>query len=376
MMNKGIIKDKSSLSAGAAVATFSSNSIRLSGREWVFVGIALAVLLHFGPALWEMIESFEQGTDYRLPYELSNDYWLYKRYCRWACRRYDAIVIGDSVIWGHYVPRDATLPHYLNEAPDQEQFANLGVDGIHPAALAGLIRYYGRAISDKQVILHFNPLWMSSKKHDLQIEKEFRFNHPKLVAQFRPRIPCYKESFSKRLSVVVQRHLPFFIWIRHLRLVYFNGMDISAWTLSHPYKNPFGAIILKPSVLEDKEVYEQKSWIQQGIVKRDIAWVESATSLQWMFFQQTVELLQARGNTLFVLVGPFNEYMLQAESIETYEQIKTDIESWLWKKGTAYYILPILPSEFYRDASHPLAEGYEMLAEEIIENPSFRSTVR
>jgi hypothetical protein len=374
-MNKGIIEDKSSLSVSAAVATFSSNSIRLSGREWVFVGIILAVLLHVGPALWEKIETFEPGTDYRLSYELSNDYWLYSRYCRWACQKYDTIVIGDSVIWGHYVPRDATLSHYLGEVIGQQRFANLGVDGIHPAALAGLIRYYGRAISNKQVILHFNPLWMSSKKHDLQIEKEFRFNHSKLVAQFRPKIPCYKESFSKRLSVVVQHHLSFFSWLGHLRLAYFNGMDISAWTLKHPYKNPFEIIIPRRSVPDDNEVYEQASWKEKGIAKREILWVEPETSLQWRFFKQTVELLMARGNRLFVLVGPFNEHMLQAESKENYEQIKTDIESWLKQKKIAYYIPPVLPSEFYRDASHPLAKGYEMLAEEIIENPSFRSSI-
>jgi len=374
-MNKNIIKDKSPLPASTSAPSFSSNSIRLSGREWMFVGIILAVLLHVGPALWEKIEPFEPGTDYRLPYELSNDYWLYSRYCRWACQRYDTIVIGDSVIWGYYVPRNATLSHYLGEVTGQQRFANLGVDGIHPAALAGLIRYYGRAISNKQVILHFNPLWMSSKKHDLQIEKEFRFNHPKLVAQFRPKIPCYKESFSKRLSVVVQNHLSFFSWLGHLRLVYFDGMNISTWTLKYPYKNPFEVIILRRSVPDDNEVYEQASWKEKGIAKREILWVEPGTSLQWRFFQQTVELLQARGNRLFVLVGPFNEHMLQAESKENYERVKTEIESWLKQKKIAYYIPPVLPSEFYRDVSHPLAKGYEMLAEEIVENPSFRSSI-
>ncbi len=55
------------------------------------------------------------------------------------------------------------------------------MDGFHPAALGGLLRYYGRDISGKNVIIQFNPLWMTSAKHDLQIQKEFHFNHPKLV---------------------------------------------------------------------------------------------------------------------------------------------------------------------------------------------------
>jgi hypothetical protein len=36
---------------------------------------------------------------------------------------------------------------------------------------------------------------------------------------------------------------------------------------------------------------------------------------------------------------------------------------------------PALPGNLYSDASHPLAEGYAMLAKQLFENESFRSNI-
>jgi hypothetical protein len=36
---------------------------------------------------------------------------------------------------------------------------------------------------------------------------------------------------------------------------------------------------------------------------------------------------------------------------------------------------PTLPSELYADASHPLDEGYAMLAKQLFENDSFMSGI-
>jgi hypothetical protein len=35
----------------------------------------------------------------------------------------------------------------------------------------------------------------------------------------------------------------------------------------------------------------------------------------------------------------------------------------------------VLPSDLYRDASHPLGQGYAMLARQLFENQSFKSTI-
>jgi len=330
---------------------FSSNGVRLSGREWIVVVAIISALFCFGPVIWKLAEKFEPGPDYRLPYELSNDYWLYKRYCRWACSQDKTLVIGDSVIWGHYVPKDNTLSHYLNKIAGQNQFANLGVDGIHPVALAGLLRYYGQDLSDKNVILHFNPLWLSSKKHDLQIEKEFHFDHPKLAPQFFPNIPCYKASYSKRISAVVERYVPFFSWTSHL--------------------NKQGGTGFQP--VETRPGWPSHS--AAAAVAEDLQWVALETSLQWRFFRSSVEILKARGNRVFVLVGPFNEHILQVQSIDTYRKMKSEIETWLKQNNVPYCAPEILPSELYRDASHPLSGGYALLAKYLFENESFRSSI-
>ena len=376
MHKSGILENRdNSCPLNESKVPFSSNCVRLSGCEWIFVGIVVSALFCFGPTLWERMEKFEPETDCRMPYELSSDYWLYSRYSRWATSKYETLVIGDSVIWGHYVPKHNTLSHYLNEITDRDQFANLGVDGIHPVALAGLLKYYGHNISDKKVVLHFNPLWMSSKKHDLQTEKEFRFNHPKLVPQFIENIPCYKDPYSKRFSAVVERCVPFLSWTSHLKITYFENMDLPRWTLEHPYKNPASAITLHIPTSANNNQNEHISWAERGTAKTDFQWVELESSLQWDFFQQSVELLKERGNSVFVLVGPFNEHMLKGESIEIYRKMKSKIEDWLQQNNIAYYMPATLPSEWYVDASHPMSEGYAMLAKQLFENESFRSSI-
>jgi len=36
---------------------------------------------------------------------------------------------------------------------------------------------------------------------------------------------------------------------------------------------------------------------------------------------------------------------------------------------------PVLPVKIYQDASHPLSEGYAMIAKQLFENESFKSTI-
>lgn len=376
-MNKSSIlsNQKNSFPSKKSEVAFSSNSVRLSVYELIFVFVVISVVFYFGPRLSEKIEKFEPEPDFRMPYALSNDYWLYSRCCRWASSKYDVLVIGDSVIWGHYVSPDNTLSRHLNQIIGKDQFANLGVDGIHPVALSGLLKYYGRDISGKKIILHYNPLWMSSSKQDLQSTKEFHFNHPKLAPQFFPKIPCYEDPYSKRFSAVTQRYVPVLNWTSHLKITYFENMDIPSWTLDHPYKNPAGAVTLKIPSPQSNGLDKPISWIEKGTDKKDFPWVELETSLQWKFFRQSVELLKKRGNKVFVLVGPFNEHMLKGQSIGVYQQIKNKIETWLQENNIPCYVPPALPSELYADASHPLDKGYAMLASQLFEDESFRSSI-
>ena len=354
---------------------FGSNGIRLSISQWIVVAAICCAAVIVIPRVCERLDRFSPEEDYRQPYELSNDYWQYQRYCRLACMEYDTVVIGDSVVWGHYFSKDNTLSHYLNEQSGGEHFANLGLDGIHPAAMKGLIRYYGKDIKNKNVILHFNPLWMSSPKHDLHTDKEFNFNHPKLVAQFSPKIPCYKASFSTKISNVIKRYIPFSSWTSHLNITCFNNAGMPEWTLENPYKNPLKALTFK---FPEKDVYEEVDMAVQSENKNTIngfQWIQPKESLQWKFFQRSVRLLEERGNKIFVLVGPFNEHLLEGESRSDYISLKNKVELWLQQNDIDFFLPSVLSAEFYQDASHPVSRGYEILAEQIFHDDLFQSHI-
>jgi hypothetical protein len=263
----------------------------------------------------------------------------------------------------------------------------MGVDGIHPVALAGLLKYYGCDITDKDIILHFNPLWLSSEKHDLQIEKEFNFNHPKLVPQFIPNIPCYKASYSKKFSAIIHRYVVFLSWVSHLRIFYFDSMDLPTWTLEHPYENPLSifALLSKQKPEDEKRKIEnikQQTEVPSSAIRtlssepgEDFQWVTLESSLQWRFFQHSVEILRKRGNRIFVLVGPFNEHLLRGKRLDIYLQMKRDIEAWLRQNNVPYYMPAVLSSGMYFDASHPSSEGYAELAKGLFENESFKLNI-
>lgn len=348
---------------------FSSNHIRLSWIEWLITLFIVLLFVLLVPLVWTKAEHLNYKEDYRLPYKLGEDYWLYNRLCKVICAGDDTIVIGDSVVWGQYVESGQTLSHYLSRFSGR-QFANMGIDGLHPAAARGLVKYYGKDIKKKNVILHFNFLWISAPKYDLKSDKEFNFNHPDLVPQFFPKIACYYAPFSTKLKAVLNRHSGFSGWVKHLQLLYLQNSDsdvsFSGWFLSHPYQNPFKNITTRLDS-QFQQSKNKKQEIQKAeSLKYDLPFVEIKDSLQWKYFMDTVDLLQKRGNSVFVLVGPFNEHILNQQSLDLLSKIKADMEKSLLDKKINYYIAPALPKEFFADASHPTAAGYEMLAKEII----------
>ena len=350
-----------------------SHALRLSGREWLVVAAVFLAMVALAPVMWERFERFDPDADYRLPYELTNDYWLYQRYNDWACQRGKVLVVGDSVVWGHYVPPAETLPAYLNDLAGGGRFANLGLDGTHPAALAGLLAHYGRGLSGRKIVLHFNPLWLTSARHDLQTTKEFHFNHAELVAQFRPRIPCYKAPFAKRLRIAAGREIPFANWMAHMRTTYFDGMDLPAWTLENPYRNPLASLTPGLPAPAGPPDPAGGSWVDKGAKKQPLAWVELGTSLQWQFFRRTIDRLRERENDVFVLVGPFNEHMLNERDATRYNAIKTGVESWCRENSVPCFVPSVLPAEYYVDASHPVGQGYDLLAQQLWTHLSFQS---
>jgi hypothetical protein len=369
-----ISKDRS---AAQTERILFSNAICLSGRQWIGIVFFAVTLVITAPMVWQEFDGFTLEPDYRIPHELSNDYWLYERYAELAAGHYDTLIIGDSVVWGEYVTRGQTLSHYLNTEAGEERFANLGLDGAHPLALGGLVQHYAAGIKNRKVVVQCNPLWLSSPQADLQDDNKVnQFNHPRLVPQFWPRIPSYKEEISTRLGVLVEQRVTFRKWTNHLQQAYYKQGDLPTWTLEHPYENPLAPLAdgLPPSGNELRHL--QQPWYKSGITKQDYPWVDLRTSLQWQAFQQVVERLNARNNSVFVVLGPFNEHMLSAASLARYGTVKQTIAAWLDEKQVPYLVPPPLPSEQYGDASHPLPKGYEALARQFYKERFFRSASR
>ena len=176
----------------------------------------------------------------------------------------------------------------------------------------------------RRVIVNCNLLWISSPRHDLSTEKEAVFNHPALVPQFRPWIPCYKASVSERLGIVASRYAPIFGWADHVRITYFDSDDLATWTLDHPDENPLRQVSFElpsPNQPPSPEP-DPRPWTDKGLHRLTPDWVPLDESLQWQFFRQTIQLLQQRGNQVFVLIGPLNEHMLTETGRTEYTRLK------------------------------------------------------
>ena len=364
------------------------NEFRLNTRNWLLAIAIILVVVFLTPRIWVRIERFDAGQDYRIPYQLSRDYWLYQQRLTQKIDPNQILVLGDSVVWGEYVLPDGTLSHFLNQNSGKpNQFINIGVNGLFPLAMEGLVKYYGKPLSNKKVIVHCNVLWMSSPKADLQTAREEKFNHTTLVPQFSPRIPCYRADASDRLSISIERNSEFMSWINHLQTVYFEEKSIPRWTLQddgadpprypNSYKNPLAQINLTlPAVSKDEsgrgpQSTRHKAWAQNGRGVQ-FEWVQPETSIQWAAFRRLVEYLRSRQNEVFVVLGPFNEHMIAPESKPPYQKICSAIKEWLSQQNIPHMNPEPLPSELYADASHPLTDGYAQLAKNLLTNEAFK----
>lgn len=351
---------------------FSSNTVKLSLREWGVTAVLLAVvLLIIFPGAWRRLERFDTPDDFRLAQRYRDDYWLFSRWARTACKEYPIIFLGDSVIWGRYVGNDSTLPAQLNNLFGKERTANLAIDGLHPVALEGLLKYYGSAISHKKVIVHFNPLWLSSREFDLGGEKEFPIYHPRLLPQWLGRIKSYRQTLEVKAGIIQERCLPYVGLVNHLRLCHLDNKNFSQWVVDNPYRNPFAQISLKIDAGSEKNASETKDWQQRNLAVQNWQWVPLAESFQWKYFVKSVKILQKRGNEVFVMVGPINPHIVTAESLRRYRTLQADVSSWLQQNHIDYFVVPDMASHLYADASHPLKPGYNLISQRMLRDEKF-----
>lgn len=360
---------------------FSSNAIRLSIGLWAVAAVIVIAVVLGLPSLWVRLEKMETGPDARVPFSLGNDYWIFKRFSKAVCAPDKIAVIGDSVAWGHYVASTGTLSHFLSEKDGKAGYVNAAIDGVHPLALEGLIRYYGCAIRDRKVIIQLNPLWMTDDKKDLSSKKDMQINHPKLIPQFSKDVLAYKEDkFAERLAIVIKHKIDFAAWAEHIRIAYFSstkGPSLFKWAIENPYRNPRGAVTIRlPSGEPIPPETEAIPWSKSTKYGQfDPDWVELDKSLQWAAFRRTIDLLKSRGNNVFVLVGPYNEHMIKENGREKYRSVVAGYRKWLEENKVKHLVAETLPSDMYADSSHPLADGYAAVADQLLKNAEFRAFV-
>jgi hypothetical protein len=392
-----------SISSGAALAAdpartntapsqppFGVNEMRLNTWEWLATLAIVLIVAIAVPRLWQRYEPLPTDADYRLPYALSKDYWLYQRRLVQESDASRIPILGDSVVWGEYVRPDGTLSHFLNQQSGRsDRFINCGINGLFPLAMEGLVENYGSTLRNRSVVVHCNLVWMTSPKADLSTNKEESFNHSRLVPQFFPRIPCYKASAAERLSATLENHVEFFAWTNHLQNAYYDQKSISQWTLeedgSNPpryvnaWRNPLAPLVagLPGEPADDPQrgpaSSRHKPWNTGGAEPAPFEWVDPAASLQWQAFQRVIRILQDRNDDVLVVVGPFNEHMIVDEQKPTFRAWRKTIVAWLAQNHVAVVVPETLPSELYADDSHPLTDGYRLLASRLLEDSTFRA---
>ncbi|HNX23189.1 MAG TPA: hypothetical protein PKG60_04025 [Spirochaetota bacterium] len=304
--------------------------------------------------------------NYRIPFSLGEDYFLYSRYSKQVASGNTIPVIGDSVIWGHYTDNENTIPARLNRLNTKTAFTNMGLDGIHPAAMNGLMNIYTADFKNRKIIAGVNLLWMSSPRHDLTGPVNSEINHKTLLPQIYPEIPSYKPAFEERVSSLITRAIPFFSWIDHIRLTHFAEKSFYLWTMENPHR----------SLLEYFSHKEETYMIPDGMQpakmqEQNIDWVTTDKSLQWKFMVDTLLSLKKQGNEVAALITPFNTYMMTEKSRKEYFSILAEMEWILRENGITPVIPLILDKKYFADSSHPTAEGYKLIAEDLMKNREF-----
>ncbi|MCL2154891.1 MAG: hypothetical protein FWH53_04420 [Leptospirales bacterium] len=328
--------------------------------------IVIITIIALSAYILPLTTNYNFTKNYRIPHSKNEDYYLYKMYSKHIASDDYIQVIGDSVIWGHYVSEDDTLPAYLNRFSKDKKFANMGLEGSYPIVMNGLIENFSADLKNKKIIVGFNLLWISSSKHDLSGEPEMNINHKKLLPQIYPKLPSYNPNIEDRLSAIISLSAPF-ILIEHIKMNCFKEKNFYAWTMDNPHDSitdyfagSSADIYIPPAAMKIDKTNRQ-----------NIDWVDIEKSIQWKFMLKTIDYLKKNGNDIIVLITPFNTYMLNDTSREKYYSIISDIAERL-SNAEINFIIPVVHEKDFADSSHFTAEGYRAIAEGLLDSDEFR----
>ncbi len=424
-----------------------SNAIVLNGWQWIIVLALVAAAMLAAPRVWRRVEPLEPGPAQRQPFELSEDTGHYGRLVRTQLAHYPVAVVGDSVVWGISVPPEQALPMQVNRELGREVFANLGINGQHPAALRHLVKHHLPGIEGRPVLLHVNLQWTCEPVRDLSASPpgheadELKINHRDQVVTTWPGVrwarrdmgrftiftdpppekippiddgvrrigrrtlveldpslpgptwtdgvPLWDPEFNTVAGWLLDRHVPYYDWTTHLKMVYFEGRSIESWMLANPEANPVGQFHVRTDRWDESSPRRwffarptefepdrpDTPWTGRGIEIEDFPWIPLEQSFQWRCTRHMIETLRARSGQLLVVIGPYNEHLLTEASRQRYRRRLHQARTWIEAQGIPCVVPEVLPSELYADASHPLAKGYRLLAQRLLADETFRRWV-
>lgn len=333
--------------------------------------IAVIILASMLPRIIPCVDTSQFTGNYRIPYSQGEDYFLYEKYVRTVAASGRIAVIGDSVIWGHYTDSSSNLTAYLNASAGTERFANIGIDGIHPAALYGLIDNYCSTLQGGRIIIGINLLWMSSPKHDLSGEINTSINHRALLTQVPGKIPAYSPRVEERLTLLARRDIPLFAWIDHMRASRFAEVNFYRWTMADPYAHPGEYLV------HADEIFTPPAPVSPDrMTGRDMEWVQPGSSLQWRYMRASIRRLKDQGNSVIAVITPFNQFMLTDKSRIERDYIIQEIQAQLAADGVTALAPGLDKAEFFADLSHPVASGYGIMASWLTGNGEFADFIK
>ena len=356
-----------------------SVELRLSMKGWLIVG-GLVVLLSVGVPRWYgYVERFEPQINYRIPRSQTEDYWQVHRWSHVARESHEVLYVGDSVVWGEFAAPDESITAKLNELAEETQFANVGLKGLPPLALKHLLidvlqverSWLSRSGAPPRVVLHFNPIWLTSPQRDLSDPAETMVNHQSMLPQFQLNLPAYQPTWNDRLSRTISRRTAWFRWSRHLQITNFDDQDFHRWTLEHPVEWP-GSTIRTVSLEPSPEPAQQARSQRTLPGTRDYDWIAADDSFQYRGFLGAVEACRQANIELYCVIGQLDVNPQTIESRETEAEILRSLERDLDQLGVPHERLPV-DSKWMADASHPLPAGYQEQAQSLWESRSFQA---
>jgi hypothetical protein len=191
-----------------------------------------------------------------------------------------------------------------------------------------------------------------------------------LLPQIYHKIPAYSPAAEDRLSFMIRRETPFLMWIDHIRMTRFRDKNFYRWTMDHPHEN-----IIEYFSMIPREFTPPDPIVPDRMKPQDTGWVIPEKSIQWKNVLDTIALLKKKNNRVAALITPFNEYMLTEKSLESYKKIVISIIRELHSEGMPVFAPGLTGRENYADSSHPLEQGYAIIADELILDPEFASFV-